>query len=91
MLTSAERSMILQALQEWAKFAPDEPVLGFIQSEGLKTPKEILVEVIEKTSDGEALMEILEHGVRRQGLLAVVTRLRNQPQSDQEILRWENS
>ena len=85
MLTSEERASILQALQDWAKSAPDEPLLGFIQSNALKTPNEILSDVIEKTSDGEAVMEMIEHGVRRQGLEAVVRRLRIQPKSTQEF------
>jgi len=85
MLTSEERISIVQALSVWANFAPDEPVLGFVQANSLKTPKEILSEVLEKTSDGEALMEMIEHGVRREGLSAVVSRLRTQPKSIQNF------
>jgi len=78
MLTEDQRERIIQALEEWAHLAPDEPVLGFMQSESdLKTPKELVRDVRENTPDGIALMEIMEHGVQREGLSRVIRRLRN--------------
>jgi len=85
MLTPEERERILLALREWAEFAPDEPVLGFIQSDVLKTPQELLGEIEKNTPDGEALMQMIEHGVRRIGIEAVVRRLRARPEAIEDI------
>ena len=78
MLSTLEREQIVVALQSWAKFAPDEPVAGFLGQERLFTPWELVEQVTHETADGQALLEILEHGVRRQGLQAVVARLKRQ-------------
>ena len=81
MLTSEEHVTIVDALQEWALCAPDEPILGFIQSDGLKTPQEILSAIKENSSDGKAVMQMIEHSVRRIGLEDVVRRIRAQSKS----------
>jgi hypothetical protein len=75
MLTGEERSEIARALSQWAESLPDAPLFGFLGSERLLTPREILKEVETNTPDGEAVLEILEHGVRREGIEAVVSRL----------------
>jgi len=75
MLTSEERAKLISALREWASSVPNEPMLGFIQSGALKTPNEIVQEVIGNTPDGQALMQMIEHGVRRIGLEAAVHKL----------------
>ena len=78
MLTAEERDLLLQALQSWATSAPPEPVIGFLGRTRLFTPKEISDEVAKKTPDGEAVLEILEHGVRREGVTAVIERIKRQ-------------
>jgi len=85
MLTLEEREKILLALREWTEFTPDEPVLGFIQSNVLKTPKELFKEIEENTPDGIALMQIIEHGVRLIGIEAVVRRLSARPKAIEDI------
>lgn len=76
MLTAEERQQITRALEEWAAVAPNEPMVGFLGRKTLLTPQEIVQHVQKSTSDGEALLEVLEHGVRREGIKAAVARLR---------------
>jgi hypothetical protein len=77
-LTESERHSVQKALAEWAQTAPDEPLVGFL-SEGCRwTPKELVDQVWRQTPDGKAVLELLEHGVRREGLDKVVSRLRRQ-------------
>jgi hypothetical protein len=74
MLTEEERRELLHAVEAWADAAPDEPVLGFVGGEGFCSPRE-LVRAVQSFSDtGEAFLELLEHGVRREGLERVVGR-----------------
>jgi hypothetical protein len=75
MLNPRERSQLIVALEAWAKSVPDKPLVGFLDGDKLFTPKEIVREVREKTPDGQAVLEILEHGVRREGVSNVVARL----------------
>lgn len=82
MLTSEERSQIVEALRYWAGKIPDEPMLGFLQK-GLEmadgeylTPHQIVAAVLDETPDGIAVLDILEHGVRREGIEKVVARFR---------------
>jgi hypothetical protein len=75
MLNAVEREQVAKALFEWAKSVPDEPMVGFLDRDGLLTPHEIVKQVMEKTADGQAVLEILEHGVRREGIEKVVARL----------------
>jgi hypothetical protein len=74
MLTEDERRELLDAVIAWANAAPDEPVLGFVGSEGLCSPRELVHEVEARTGTGEAFLQMLEHGVRREGLKQVVSR-----------------
>jgi hypothetical protein len=78
MLSPQERTQLITALDNWAKSAPDMPLVGFLAGEKLFTPKELVQEVRTETSDGEAVLEILEHGVRREGVDSVVARLGGQ-------------
>jgi hypothetical protein len=80
MLSDEERISIIEALEEWSEHATDEPVLGFMASEGLKTPREIVREVQEGTSDGQAVLDMIEHGVRRIGLEETLRILRRRPE-----------
>ena len=75
MLSENERSRLIEALSHWAELAPDEPTLGFLDSESLLTPRELLLAVQENDSDGIGLLEILENGVRREGIDAVTRRI----------------
>jgi hypothetical protein len=67
--------MIVNALQTWAKSAPNESIMGFIGTGQLLTPTEIVSAVKQETSDGKAILEILEHGLRREGMSKVLARL----------------
>jgi hypothetical protein len=75
MLNPQERSQLIVALEAWAKSVPDQPLVGFLDGEKLFTPTELVQEVREETPDGQAVLEILEHGVRREGVNGVVARL----------------
>lgn len=75
MLSERERERLVAALHEWADAVPEEPVAGFIGDGRLLTPRELAQAAAQETPDGEALLQILEHGVRREGLEAVVERL----------------
>lgn len=75
MLSADEVRRLVEALTLWAKQTPDIPVLGFLQQEELMTPSEIVQAVSKQTEDGRAILGILEHGVRREGLDAVTERL----------------
>ena len=79
-MTKAERWDITVALAKWAESVPDEPLLGFLGYERFLTPREIVAEVRRNTPDGQAVLEILEHGVRREGIEAVVSRLQRRGQ-----------
>lgn len=73
MLSDEEHSQLVNALRDWAVHAPDRPVVGF--SEDLLTPQGLVEEVTRLTQTGRGLLGILEHGVRREGLAAVVGQL----------------
>jgi hypothetical protein len=75
MLNSQERRQLIRALEAWAESVPDMPLVGFLDGDKLFTPKEIVLEVRKETPDGQAVLEILEHGVRREGIGKVVARL----------------
>lgn len=75
MLTPTERKDVIEALSRWAESAPNEPMIGFLGGGQLLTPREAVDAVKRNTSDGEALLEMIEHGVRREGLESVVNRL----------------
>lgn len=78
MLTREEFNAVVDALHVWAERCPAERSIGFLQSGGPKTPQQIVMEVKERTDDGEAILEMLEHSIRREGLDRVVSRLKNE-------------
>ena len=63
MLDAQERSQLIVALEAWARSVPDKSLVGFLDGDKLFSPKEIVREVREETPDGQAVLEILEHGV----------------------------
>jgi len=75
MLAEAERDQIIEALAAWAEQAPERPMVGFLEYQDLLTPRQVVVAVQENTAAGEALLEILEYGVRREGIEMVVRRI----------------
>jgi len=75
MLNQVERKQIVEALTLWSQTVPNEPMLGFLEGDQYLTPREIVAAVQQNTQDGQAVLEMLEHGVRREGLEAVVARL----------------
>ena len=75
-LTHAERIQITKALQQWAEAAPkDELVFEFAGGDRFLTPFQVYVAVERNTPEGKAILSILEHGVREEGLQQVVSRL----------------
>jgi hypothetical protein len=74
MLRGREKQQIIGALKQWASSVPNKRMLGFAGSNFL-TPKEIVQAALEETEDGLAILEILEHGVRREGIESVTKRL----------------
>lgn len=76
MLSAEERSEVVAALTYWANAVPDQPVIGFLDGHEFLTPTEVVAAIRDTTSDGEAILEMLEFGVRREGLKCVVGRFR---------------
>lgn len=74
MLSPSEREAVLSAVQKWAAAAPDEPVMGFLDREGVLTARDLVSAIHERTEDGDAFLEMIEHAVRRDGLDSVITR-----------------
>ena len=76
MLTNEERIQITKALQQWARQAPkDELVIEFVGGDRFLTPYQVYIEVERNTPDGRAILTILEHGVRQEGLQQILSRL----------------
>jgi hypothetical protein len=75
MLSPEERRQITDALTTWAKGAPVEPMIGLLGEGRFLTPWELVRHVTDETSEGQAVLEIIEHGVRREGIDSVVRRL----------------
>jgi hypothetical protein len=75
MLSALEHDRILDALSSWAEQAPNRPMIGFLEHQALLTPRELVAHVRERTEYGEALLEILEYGVRDEGIDAVFERI----------------
>jgi hypothetical protein len=73
-LSRTERELVVSVLWQWAETTPDLPVAGFLDGERLLTPMELAAAAERGTADGEALLEILEHGLRREGIDSVVRR-----------------
>ncbi|WP_031495313.1 hypothetical protein [Bryobacter aggregatus] len=78
-MSQAERAKVIEALIIWAKSAPEEPVIGFIGGGAILTPREIVRAVQQETEDGQAILEILEHGIRREGIDMVLNRFHGLP------------
>jgi hypothetical protein len=76
-LLDNERQALVSALWEWAEGAPPIPVAGFLGGAGLLTPRELAEAAQRGDRDGLAVLDVLEHGVRREGLAAVTDRLRS--------------
>ena len=75
-LTDAERIQITKALQQWAtKAHKDELVIELAGEDRYLTPCQAYIEVERNTPDGQAILRILEQGVREDGLQQVVSRL----------------
>ena len=76
MLTDEERIRITEALQQWAEQAPTgELVIEFAGGDRFLTPFQVYIEVERNTPDGQAILRILEDGVRQEGLQQIVNRL----------------
>ena len=75
-LTNQERIQITKALQHWAKQAPnDELAIEFVGRDRILTRFQVYIEVERNTDDGQAILRILEHGVREEGLEQIISRL----------------
>lgn len=76
LLTDKERIQITKALQQWAKQAPnDELAIESVGRDRFLTRFQVYIEVERNTADGQAILTILEHGVRQDGLQQIVSRL----------------
>jgi hypothetical protein len=76
LLTNEERIQITKAVQQWAKQAPnDELAIEFVGRDRLLTRFQVYIEVERNTADGQAILRILEHGVREDGLEQIISRL----------------
>jgi uncharacterized protein (DUF2267 family) len=76
LLTNEERIQIAKALQQWAKQAPnDELAIEFVGRDRFLTRFQVYIEVERNTADGQAILRILEHGVREEGLEQIISRL----------------
>jgi hypothetical protein len=75
-MNDADRRKLKDAFNAWAANAPepDSPAIGFA-GERMRTPREAAREVENETEFGKAWLEILEHGVKREGIDKVVERL----------------
>jgi hypothetical protein len=73
-LSEEEFHELRRALYRWSERVPDVPVLGFLDSDSLMTPREVFEHFDRRTSEGRGIRTILEHGVRREGLPMVVER-----------------
>jgi hypothetical protein len=79
MLTEEERIQITKALRQWANQAPeDELVIEFVGGDRCLTPLQVYIEVERNTRDGQAVLKILEHGVRQEGIQQVISLLTDQ-------------
>jgi hypothetical protein len=77
MLDTKERERLIEALKIWASNAPQTGAFGFLRLADYSTRGQVLSEVQERTEDGQAMLEILEHAVRREGIDRVTARLMN--------------
>lgn len=78
MFLPGEKEELVGALEYWAERAPNIPIIGFLDDMTggpFLTPRQIVEEVRAESSDGLAILEIFEHGVRRDGLKSVIQRI----------------
>jgi hypothetical protein len=87
MLTADERALILVEIRAWADRVPAERGFGFIQQRLLMTPAEVRDAIERETPDGVAILDIVEHSVRRTSLEEVLTKIRTLPIIQRERLR----
>jgi hypothetical protein len=73
-LSEHERKVLISAVYTWASNMPDEPVLGFVGGTGILSAHALAQELDKGTGEGEAFLEMLEHGVRSEGLERVLER-----------------
>ncbi len=75
-MEDADLKRLKDAFRTWAENVPqpDEPAIGFLGGKFLSA-REAADAVDNQTEDGAAILEILEHGVAREGLDAVIERL----------------
>jgi nucleoid-associated protein YgaU len=88
-LTASENEQIIAALAQWAATAPNEPVIGILGGGEMLRPWEIVAAVQQRTEAGEAILEILEHGLRREGVDKVVSRLVGDANRDPRVEIFE--
>jgi hypothetical protein len=74
-LTQEERTKLTKALWVWADKLPNQPLIAFLGIQGNLTPREVVLEVEKATENGKAVLEMLEHAVRLQGIAPVIERL----------------
>jgi hypothetical protein len=75
-LNRNEYIALAEALTNWANAAPDEPALGFLQTGEMLTRSQLLDTFDDpENADGAALLEMLEHAVRREGVNSVTNRI----------------
>ena len=74
-LNPTELQTIKDAFNDWAKNhpTPDAPAIG-IGSGDILSAKEVAQAVNNGTAQGEALLEMVEHSVRREGLYKTIAR-----------------
>ena len=79
MLNGDDRNAIVEAIGQWASSLDPEvrryaPVIGLLGQAPL-TAQELYLAILERTPEGEALLEIIEHTVSREGKEATVARI----------------
>jgi hypothetical protein len=81
-LSPTELRKLKDAFNDWAKNMPNpnEPVLGFFGSSGMRSAKEVAKEVENETAFGKDVLEMVEHALRREGMDKTVARITHQPQ-----------
>ena len=89
MLDDEERTVLLAALRSWASGAPDEPTIGFLADTDLLTPTELVDAVSNQTASGVAFLEIMEHGVRRDGMTSVVNKFQRNEETNGGTLLFD--
>lgn len=74
MLSPGERKEVLDALRVWANETSGAPVWGYIGGKELLSARELVNAVEDQTEEGEAFLEVIEHGIQREGMSSVLER-----------------